>query len=70
MMQCDGMLHTLFHILSVVCVFFLYGDGDAFKKFIKHGRGDSQEVVEGRDIIQAELLHQLIMLHSYSPLRF
>lgn len=45
--------------------------GDAYKKFVKHRWGDPQEVVEGLLIIQAELLHQLmIMPHGYSSLGF
>lgn len=70
MTQCDAKLHPWFQSPSVVGVFF-YEEGDVFKKFFKHGWVDSQEVVKGFLIIQAEFLHQLmIVFHGYSPLGF
>ena len=54
MTQCDDKLHRWFQSLYVVGVIFFYEGGDAFKKFVKYGWGDSREVVEGLSIIQAE----------------
>ena len=51
MTQGDSKLHPWLKCLSIVGVFFFNVGGDAYKRFVKHGWGDSQEVEEGLLII-------------------